>query len=153
MEYELIFYTKNKNIIFNPTVNIYMEIPPDKKVMEIGASIFWFGEEGILYSISKKTEPQSLEEAKKLVSEFKQVLGGRKVCMLVDVTNTSESTREVRDYAAQEFPTFIKAIAMISRSALGKMLANLFFTVKSQPYPTKMFNSETEAREWLKQYV
>jgi hypothetical protein len=42
---------------------------------------------------------------------------------------------------------------MISNSQLGKMLANMFFNMKKQPYPTKMFTDETEAKEWLKQYL
>jgi len=50
-------------------------------------------------------------------------------------------------------PRYIKAIAMVSDSALGKMLANLFFTLKKQPYPTKMFTNEQDAKEWLMQYL
>jgi hypothetical protein len=73
--------------------------------------------------------------------------------MLVDVTYTAESSKEIRDYAAHEFPNFVKAIAMVSGSVFGKMLANLFFTLKAQPYPTKMFTNEQDAKEWLKQYL
>jgi len=73
--------------------------------------------------------------------------------MLVDVTHSMESTRETRDYVAEEFPKYVKALAMVSDSALGKMLANLFFTLKKQPYPAKMFNNEQDAKTWLKQYL
>jgi hypothetical protein len=130
-----------------------MQPPKDAKVIEWETSTFWFDEDGILYSISKKAPKQTLEQAKEQVEKFKQLIGDKKVCMMIDVTNTAESTKEVRDFAAKEFPKFIKAIAMISSSALGKMLANLFFTVKSQPYPVKMFNDTNEAKEWLKQYL
>ena len=113
----------------------------------------WFDEYGILCSVSKKAPPPTLEEVKKSMEDFKELIGGKKVCLLADVTHSTESTKETRDYAAAEFPKLIKAIAMISDSALGKMLANLFFSIKSQPYPTKMFNNEKEAKEWLKQYL
>ena len=130
-----------------------MEPPKNVKVFDNPTSVYWFDEDGILYSISKKVPPQSLKETKKILDDLKKILGSQKVCMLADVTHSGESTREVREFAALEFPKFVKAIAMISESALGRMLANLFFSVKSQPYPTKMFKEEKEAREWLKQYL
>jgi hypothetical protein len=130
-----------------------MEIPTNTRVIEWPTSITWWDETGILCSISKKAPVQTLEEAKKTLEDFRALIGNRKVCLLIDVTETSESSKELRDYAATEFPKFIKAMAMISKSVLGKMLANLFFSVKAQPYPAKMFNDEVEAKEWLKQYL
>jgi len=130
-----------------------MEPPKNAKVYDWETSTFWFDENGILCSISKKTAPLSLEHTERIVEGFKKIIGDKKVCMLIDVTHSRESSREVRSYAAKELPKFVKAIAMVSHSALGKMLANLFFTLKAQPYPTKMFNDEDKAREWLKQYL
>lgn len=127
--------------------------PPDTKVYDWNSSVFWFDEEGILYSVSKKTGTVSIDEAKREIEAFKRIIGDKKVCFLADATNTSETTKEVRDYAASEFPKLFKAIAIISSSPLGKMLGNLFFKLKKQPYPVRMFNSEKEAREWLKQYL
>jgi folylpolyglutamate synthase/dihydropteroate synthase len=131
-----------------------LKIPDNAKIREWPTSTSWFDEDGILYSISKKgVEPPSLEDTKKLLEEFKKMLDGKKICMLLDVTHTVESSREIRDYVAEEFPKYVKAIAMISDSALGKMLANLFFTLKTQPYTTKMFSNEQDAKDWLKQYL
>lgn len=130
-----------------------MKPPKDAKLIEWETSTSWFDEWGILCSISKKAPPQTMEQAKKSLKDLHGILEGRKVCLLVDVTYTSESTKEVRDFAAREFPKFVKAFAMISGSSLGTMLANLFFKVASQPYPVKMFTNEQEAKEWLKQYL
>jgi len=127
--------------------------PKDAKVTETNTSIYWFDENGILCSISKKAAPQSLQDTMRIMDELKVQLAGRKVCILIDVTNSGESTKELRDYAAVEFPKIVKAMALVSSSELGKMLANLFFNLKQQPYPTKMFTDEEAAREWLKQYL
>jgi len=129
-------------------------IPPkNARVTEWDTSKLWFDEDGILCAVSKKASVQTLEQARRNMEELKKLVGNKKVCMLADVSNSSESTKAVRDYAAMELPKLIKAIAMISRSALGKMLANLFFSVKAQPYPVRMFNNEDEAKEWLKKYL
>lgn len=127
--------------------------PKNAVLKEWPTSTTWFDENGILYSVSKKAPPSTLEEARQTMEEFKKMIGDKKVCMLVDVTHTNDSSREMKDYAAEEFPKLIKAIAMVSDSALGKMMANLFFTLKTQPYPTKMFNNEQDAKDWLKQYL
>lgn len=130
-----------------------LSIPGDCQIIEMPTSRMWFDESGIVYAISKKSAPQTLEQAKQSFEEFRSHIGPEKICLLIDVTHATESSREVRAYAAEEFPRIIKAIAMISESALGKMLANLFFNLKSQPYPVKMFNNEGEAKAWLKQYL
>jgi hypothetical protein len=130
-----------------------MEIPKNVKAIEFPTSTMWFDENGILCSISKKAPPQSIEESKKGMEEFYKIFGNEKHCMLIDITNASPTNKEARDYAATELPKVVKAIAMISNSALGRMLANLFFGLKPPPYPAKMFSNETKAKEWLKTYL
>lgn len=127
--------------------------PENKTLIEWPSSILWFDEEGILYSVSKKASVRSLEETQRSVEEMKLMLRGQKVCMLVDVTNSAPTSRELREYSARALPEFVKAMAMVSRSAAGKMLANIFFTLRPQAFPTKVFNSEEDARKWLKQYL
>ncbi len=130
-----------------------IRIPDNANLTEWPTSTTWYDESGILYSVYKKGGQRSLEETKATIESLKKMLSGKKVCILADVTHSSQSSREIRSYAEEELPKFIKAIAMVSDSALGKMLANLFLTIKSHPYPTKMFNTEEEAREWLKRYL
>jgi hypothetical protein len=130
-----------------------MEPPADAQIIDTETSIYWFDPDGVMCAISKKTAAPTLESTKKSIEDLKRIIGEEKVCLLIDVTNSGESSREIKEYAAKELPTFIKAIAMISRSELGKMLANLFFNIKKQPYPTKMFTDEFAAKNWLKQYL
>ena len=127
--------------------------PQNAKVIDFPASVMWFDENGILYSIAKKIPQQTLEEAKYTIEELRKITGGKKVCLLSDSTDSTPVNKEMRDYLAEVIPDIVIAIAVISRSALGKMVANLFFSIKKQPYPVKMFTDETEAKEWLKQYL
>jgi microsomal dipeptidase-like Zn-dependent dipeptidase len=130
-----------------------LTIPEHAKIIELPTSTIWFDDTGILCAISKKAKAPTLEESMKSMAEFRQKIGSEKVCMLIDVTHSTETSREVRTYAAEELPKIVKAIAMVSSSALGKMVANLFFNLKSQPYPVKMFNDVTEAKVWLKNFL
>ncbi|MEO6189394.1 MAG: hypothetical protein ABIO44_02560 [Saprospiraceae bacterium] len=129
-------------------------IPPvNTKIIEFPTSTMWFDEHGILCSVAKKVPQETVEEAKKTMVEFLKLTGGKKVCLLSDSTDSPAANKEMRDYAAEVIPEIVKAVAIISRSAVGKMAANLFFSIKKQPYPVKMFNDENEAKEWLKQFL
>lgn len=129
-------------------------VPPENiQVFELPTTTMWFDESGILCAVAKKVPLQTVEEAKKTFKEFSKITGGKKICLLSDSTNSSPANKEMRDYAAQVLPEIAKAVAIISRSAVGRMAANLFFSLKKQPYPVKMFMDEIEAKEWLKQYL
>lgn len=71
----------------------------------------------------------------------------------MDLTNFQLPGKESREYGAIELPNMVIAIAMMSGSVLGAWVANVFFILKPQPYPTKMFTDEKEARKWLEQYL
>lgn len=129
-------------------------VPPDNlKIYTTPTSSFWLDENGILCSVAKKAPPQTMEEARKSLELILTVTGGKKVCFLSDSTNSSAANKEMRDFAAEAIPQIAKAIAVLSKSALGKMSANLFFALKKQPYPVRFFDNENEAKEWLKQYL
>ncbi len=127
--------------------------PKDTKIFELPTSTLWFDEYGILCSIAKKVPQQTVEEAKKTMQEFLKITGGKKICLLSDSTDSPPANKEMRDYAAEVIPEVAKAVAIISRSAVGTMAANLFFSIKKQPYPVQMFTDESEAKAWLKQYL
>lgn len=130
-----------------------MEQPQNNKVYDSAGSTFWFNEMGIVCFVTKNTPSQTLEDIIKSFNDFKEIIGRRKVCVLLDITSSAEITREIRNYMAGELPEFVTAIALISKSAFGKMLASVFLSISSQPYPTKMFSNEKEALKWLQQYV
>jgi hypothetical protein len=114
----------------------------------------WWIEDDILYSIGKKDAVKATkEEGEKELAEFKRIIGDRKICMILDVTHARPSNREERDLAAVELEKMVKAAAMISKSPVGRMVANLFFGLKPPSYPVKMFSNVDEARKWIKQYV
>lgn len=110
----------------------------------------WFDEKGIVCSLSKQMEaPMNFDEVVKTVEAFKKMLGGKKVNILLDITESSPSDKKTRDYMAVEMPIFTKSLALVSTSPLGRMMANLFFGLKPPPYPAKIFSTEEEAREWI----
>lgn len=129
-----------------------MNAPDNTKIFEGELAIFWFDENDILCAYAKNT-PRSLEKQKQNYAFIREITGNKKVCLLSDITSASPQDKKTRDYSAGELPNVFKAMALISKSPLGKFIANMFVALKNQPIPIKMFATEEEAKEWLKQYL
>jgi hypothetical protein len=135
---------------------MYMEIPEGVKTYDLSASTIWFDKDGILYSMPKPGVPdeQSVEEIKQEMEKFRAITGNKKVCMVLESnSNSKPPSREMREFIAEEIESVTKAMAIITRSPLARMLANLFFGLKPPSYPVKMFTDEKEATAWIKQFL
>ena len=129
-----------------------LQIPPGVKTFEMTNSILWFDENGILYS---KPKPKYIQ-ATRLQMEadmviLKEKTGGKKVFMIAEGHPQAESPRkEDRDYISQQLSELVKALALLTPSAVSRMVANLFFMFKPPAFPMKMFVSVSDAKEWLR---
>ena len=130
-----------------------IEPPKDAELIIFKKHIFWFDSNGILCAKSISNDLTNLKDVKEFTEYFIERLQGKKVSILHDFSNVSYSSKEIRDYVTNEFPKIAVAIAMVSKTPLGRMMANLFFNLKQNPYATKMFDNEDEAKEWLKKYL
>lgn len=126
-----------------------IEPPENIELLKFPNHLFWFDENGILCGKSISGKQVDLPVMKELSEKIIAHLEGKKVCMLIDFSNVSKADRETRDFVNREFPKIAKAVALLSQNPLGRMMANLFFNLKKQPYPTKMFDKEEEAKQWL----
>ena len=115
--------------------------------------ILWYDKSGILCGKTYPGSSLTMHEIILTVYFLKEELKGKKACLLLDFSNFTSTTKEMREYINKEFSSIAKSVAMISNTPLGRMMANLFFSLKKQPYPTKMFENEEEAKEWLLKYL
>ncbi len=116
-----------------------IRIPENVKITEWPASTTWLNNE-IYYSVYKKGATRSIQESTHIFEEFKKDLNDKKICLMMDITQFDEASREVRNYAATGLQAIIKMIPKASDSSPGKILVNLFITLKTQLYPAKMFS-------------
>jgi hypothetical protein len=114
----------------------------------------WMGEDKILYSKSKSAE-RSIENYNILFEVYKQISknGTEKIYTLGDITNTRPMSKEVREYISAELPKYIKAMALISNSPMGKEIGNIFKILQDSPYPIRTFENPEDAKTWLKEIM
>ena len=130
-----------------------LEPPGGAETFETTYSTMWFDENNILCSVSRKNAVITKETLDHSFNMIRIRAKGEKVCWIGDVTNITSADKEARDYAANETPKFIKALALITNSPLSRMVANIFLNLKKLPFPVKMFTSEEEARNWIAKYL
>jgi hypothetical protein len=128
-----------------------MQAPPNAEVYETPLLNCWFGEDGILYSVSKVAE-RTIENYDILFELYKKLSkdGTKKICTLGNITSTQPMSKEVREYIALQFPKYIKAMALISYSPMGATIGKLFKDLQLSPYPIRMFEDEASAITWLR---
>src|SRR5690349_18893509 len=115
-----------------------MKIPGDREVFNRPLAIFWIDDDGILNLIAKST-PRHYENVKEHNEFLLSMLGGKKVYSLADVTAASPINDAARNYLRDQLPHIYKAMAMVSRSSVGKMSGTLVSVITSSTVPTKIF--------------
>ncbi|HLP12679.1 MAG TPA: hypothetical protein VK177_12155 [Flavobacteriales bacterium] len=130
-----------------------MRPPGNVTPYDIPLSTMWFDEQGIFCSIAKKNASITKEALEDSFNFIRKHVGEKKICWIGDVTHAAFPTKEAREYAGEETPKLVQALAIIVNSEISKLVANAFLRVQKPPYPTKMFTNEKEAREWLQQYL
>jgi len=70
------------------------------------------------------------------------------------MTKVKSMSREARAfYAGPETASVISAIAILTYSAVGKIVANFFLSLSKPILPTRLFTDYDEAQQWLMQFV
>lgn len=126
----------------------------DDHVMERVNDFLWFDENGFICSVPKEVAVQiSRKEIMDQIEEWEREYGLERRCMITVVNPYVKSTKEERNFVAEIFPKYIKALAVINHSALGRMAINLFVGLRPPTYPMKVFKDSVEAKNWLKKHV
>ena len=126
--------------------------PEDNEIFKSELGTYWLGEDGVLYSVSTTTK-RTIENIKENIALVKRITNNKKVCLIVHVAPSPVPDKQTRDYVAKALPDVYKAMAMVSKGGLGKMIMNILFKLRPPSIPMKTFSDEIEAKEWIKQYL
>lgn len=127
------------------------KVPITADVYDVALLKCWMDDD-IMFSISKPGE-RTIENYEEVISVYKELSknGTQKLCIIGDITKTEPSAKAVRDFLNAELPKYIKAMALISNSPMGREIGVLFQTLSSSPYPVRVYNNLEDATRWLKE--
>lgn len=122
--------------------------------IDLRAYTTWMGEDGIARSVVKKDAEITLDDAIANSYAVNSLKNEGKFPLLIDSTSIKSMSKDARKYfAINNRSTKVSAFAVVVKSSLSKVVANFFFRLQSPSVPAKLFTNETEAIEWLKNYL
>lgn len=117
------------------------------------SGLTWLDDSGIIIAVGRNHAIHTLEHALENQRVNEILANGVRRPFLIDMTDVKSMSHEARAfYAGPEPPKVITAVAILTNSNIGKVVANLFMTLTHPVLPTKMFTSFELAKEWLMQY-
>lgn len=123
-----------------------------KRVSTTTAEIWLDEAEGILHGVFKAGAKETLTEAKENVAVAQGLAKGRKFGVLIDMSGIESISRDARNYyGGPEASSYSLGQALITRSVVGKLIANFFIGLNKTPHPVRLFNDRDDAIAWLKQ--
>ncbi|MEO6253117.1 MAG: STAS/SEC14 domain-containing protein [Ferruginibacter sp.] len=130
-----------------------MNLPTDgTKIHEHPLATLWFDSDGILHKISKNT-PRNVDNVTDLYSLIRHATKGKKVCAMIEVSHETASGPEVRDVLKKEIPQTFRAVALLTNTQIGQMVATMTSVLTPVYVPTEVFKEEPKAEEWLKERI
>ncbi|MBU0596424.1 hypothetical protein KJ567_07060 [Candidatus Bipolaricaulota bacterium] len=110
----------------------------------------WMGEDGIVrFSLPRGTD-LDLALAEAAVESYQEIGGDRPRPLLILLDRAKSMSREARDYFSNvRGPS---ALGLVVASPIARVIGAVFMGLLRQaPYPARLFATEEEAVQWLKQ--
>lgn len=89
----------------------------------------------------------TMADMAEIVDAMAEMSGDRQWPLMVHMEELKSVDREARDYAARR--AVVSAVAIVTRSPVGRAIGNFYMLVSNPKVSTKMFVSEEDAAAWL----
>jgi hypothetical protein len=124
-----------------------------KNEIIINTCKYSLGEDGILRFDTKPNTDINLAIAKECIAAAAKLAGDKKVPLYADMRNIRSIDEDAKLYFAGAEPAKTQLVcAKVISSPIRKVIGNLILFVNKPAVPTKLFNCETEAIDWLKTF-
>ncbi|MYM56219.1 DUF7793 family protein [Thalassovita mangrovi] len=111
-------------------------------------------EDGIVRVSSPPDVVDTLATAQENARAFEKLCRGKKCPVLIYITATRGEPQEVRRFYSDLSLTIpVAASALVVSTPVSKVIGSFYIGINRPHHPIKLFTSETEAVEWLKQYL
>jgi hypothetical protein len=114
---------------------------------------FWLGDDGVIRAIVPPGAEDTLSKAKASLREISHLAAGFPKPVLVDMRWIKSATLEARRFwGSDALSGVVTSAALLVASPVSRIMGNFYIGLRHMHVPTRMFNDEAAALEWLKGY-
>ena len=114
----------------------------------------WMAEDGICRTVAKPGAEITITSASENSLIINAFQSAKKFPLLVDSRNIKSITREARShFSTNGRETKINCIALMVKSPLSRVIGNFFLGLNKPSVPSRLFEEESDAINWVKQFV
>lgn len=129
-----------------------MLIPKD--AIEVNGYYTWMGKDGIGRTCVKPNIDITLEDALENTEVVTALYQNKKFPLLIDSRKIKSMSYEARHhFSVRNRETVTCAFGIIIKSVISRVLGNFYLGINKPTVPTKLFDNESAAVKWLKQFV
>lgn len=129
-----------------------MEVP--KNALELSCYWTWMGEDGIARTKVKPKVEITLEDAIENTKAVTSFYKDKKFPILIDSRGIKSMSREAREhFSARGRDSKTCAYGIVIKSPLSRVVGNFFLGINNPVVPTRLFDNEEKAIEWLKNHL
>ena len=122
--------------------------------MRSSTGLTWLNENGIIIAVANEHETHTLKDAEENNRVTIILAQDIRRPFLIDMTKVKSMSREARAfYAGPEPMKALTAVAILTNSNMGKLVANFFLGLTKPQLPTRLFTDADAAIQWLSQYL
>lgn len=114
----------------------------------------WLGDDGIVRIMHFPGAEVSLEDARATMDAYLQIRDGASRPLLVGTQGMKALDRGARAlYASEESARVATAVGLIVDTSVSRVLGNFYLGLSKPHIPSRLFNDEAEALDWLKRFL
>jgi hypothetical protein len=112
----------------------------------------WLRTDGIVQLVWRTAVVMNLDDAIAATSAMTTLTGGRRSPLLVDIHDAGSMDRPARSEFAHR-GDLVMAVALVVATPLSRAMGNFFIAISKPVAPTRLFDDESTAIVWLKEFV
>lgn len=129
-------------------------VEPESGVVDTGTARVWAGRDGLVYFQMRVESRWELADSEKAMRAIRQVAGGRPATVVIGTGPFTSASTEARGFwALPEVARDLRAMAVVVRSPVARIIVNLFMRLAGPPYPARMFDTVDHATEWASSWL
>lgn len=129
-----------------------MEVP--KNAINVSGYFTWMGNDGIARTKVKPDIDITLEMAVENTTVVSSFYKDKKFPILIDARGIKSMSREARDhFSTRGRDSKTNSFGIVIKSPLSRVIGNFFLGINKPTVPTKLFDNEEDAIEWLKNHL